>query len=227
MYRRARNALLSLVRDFSMHTGVGSDLVFRKYSYMFSPQSLVTLTRCIEETKDVPGCYVEAGCAYGATTVFLNKFMHHAGISKRYIAIDTFSGFVEEQADHETEKFGKPNALAHFFSVNKKAWYDYKLACDGVKGVESVESDVMRFNFAAIAPIAFCLIDVDLYLPVKDILPKIYSCLAPGGIIVTDDCNPTHLWNGAYHAYMEFMQAQELEPQIENGVLGIVKKPEA
>jgi Winged helix-turn helix len=43
--------------------------------YMFTPQQLHFLTVCLLETRDAPGCVVEAGCAYGAMTAYLSKFM--------------------------------------------------------------------------------------------------------------------------------------------------------
>ncbi|MGA7623528.1 MAG: hypothetical protein WB630_12720 [Candidatus Acidiferrales bacterium] len=57
----------------------------------------------------------------------------------------------------------------------------------GIKRVKSVEDDVTKFDFSTIAPIAFCLLDVNLYKPISDVLPKIHGNMSPGGIIVVDD----------------------------------------
>ena len=93
----------------------------------------------------------------------------------------------------------------------------------GVKRVKSVEIDVTKFDFAAIAPIAFCLLDVDLYQPIKNVLPRIYEAMAPGGIIVVDDCKAGELWNGALHAYEEFVQQREVPGEIAAEKLGIIR----
>jgi hypothetical protein len=39
--------------------------------------------------------------------------------------------------------------------------------------VRSIRCDVSEFNFTMIAPTAFCLLDVDLYLPIHEALPRL------------------------------------------------------
>src|ERR1700738_5355018 len=55
------------------------------------------------------GCVVEAGCAYGATTAYLNKFMtsKQPPIQRDYFAIDTFSGFLHHHSSYEISKRGQ------------------------------------------------------------------------------------------------------------------------
>jgi SAM-dependent methyltransferase len=191
---------------------------------MFLPRQLMYLCECVKKTKEIPGCIVEAGCAYGDTTIFLKKYMQEEGIDKQYIAIDTFSGFVEEHVDHEIKMRGKPDTIHNHFFHNKKQWYDFKLRNDGITDVTSVESDVMKFDFKAVGPIAFCLLDVDLYLPIRDVLPKIYDALSPGGIIIVDDCTPDKLWDGAFQAYREFVTARRLSECVVLDKLGVIQK---
>lgn len=215
----------AVIKDVSLKTGVYNQLFFKVYPYMFEPKQLVFLTEAVKAVTDVPGCFVEAGCAFGATTVFLNKCMAGEGMSRDYYAIDTFSGFVDAHADHEIAKRGKPGSIRTQFAVNKKAWFDRSMLLHGAGHVRSVESDVTAFDFAAIAPIAFCLLDVDLYLPIKDVLPKIYRAMSPGGIIVVDDCKPAGLWDGALLAYEEFVGGMSLPKEIVAEKLGIVRAP--
>ena len=63
---------------------------------------------------------------------------------------------------------------------------------------------------------------MDLYKPIKDVLPKIYSAMSPGGIIVVDDCKPANLWDGAVLAYEEFLQNRALPKEIVAEKLGII-----
>jgi hypothetical protein len=51
----------------------------------------------------------------------------------------------------------------------------------------SIECDPAQFDFASVGPIAFALLDSDLYVPVAAILPKLYENLSPEGIILVDD----------------------------------------
>jgi O-methyltransferase len=216
-------AVRSILKDASLKTRIYNHLFFKVYPYMYEPKQLVFLTECIKSVTDIPGCFVEAGCAHGATSVFLNKFLDGEGMTRAYYAIDTFSGFVDEHVKHEVSSRGKPTSIARHFTENKRTWFDRSMRLHGVGRVKSVESDVTQFDFSAIAPIAFCLVDVDLYKPIKNILPGIYRALSPGGIIVVDDCKPQGLWDGALQAYEEFVREKGLPKRIMADRLGIIQ----
>ncbi len=213
----------SIIKDAALHTGVYNQLLFTVYPYMYEPYQLVRLTEYLNSIQDVPGCVVEAGCAHGATTVFLTKFMHAAGMRRDYYAIDTFSGFVDEHSEYEIMNRGKPAHIREIFAENKQAWFDKSMALHNVKDVTSIACDVTKFDFAAIAPIAFCLLDVDLYQPIRHALPKIFGAMSPGGIIVVDDCQPANLWDGALRAYEEFVESKTLPKEVVAGKLGIIR----
>ena len=108
--------------------------------------------------------------------------------------------------------------------MNKKAWFDYSMKLAGVTGVTSIEGDVTEFNFDGISPISFCLLDVDLYLPIKQCLPRIYGNMSPGGIIVVDDCESEQLYDGAMQAYEEFVADIRVPKKVECGKLGVIHK---
>jgi O-methyltransferase len=194
------------------------------YPFMFTPQQLVFLADCVERAVTVPGCIVEAGCAYGATTVFLNMFMRDIGCNKPYVAIDTFSGFKPEHVAYEVSERGKPKRLGGAFSRNDKSWLEYSLKAASIGSVRIIQGDVTTFDFASLGPIAFCLLDVDLYIPIRDSLPKILAGLSPGGTIVVDDCRSANNWDGALQAYQEFCAARGSPEEIVCGKLGLVRK---
>ena len=75
-----------------------------------------------------------------------------------------------------------------------------------------------------IAPIAFCLIDLDLYRPIKNALPTIFKNVSKGGVIVVDDCKEGGVWDGALQAYIEFCDEIGIEPKIVYSKLGIIVK---
>ncbi len=82
------------------------------------------------------------------------------------------------------------------------------------------------FDYSTIAPIAFCLVDVDPYVPIAKALPRIYHHLVPGGIIVVDDCAPDQTWDGALQAYSEFCRSMNLPEDLRHKKLGLIEKPE-
>ena len=174
-----------------------------RYTFNFDPSQLAFLCECLTETAAVPGCVIEAGCFAGETTVYLNRHMSVAGIEKPYYAIDTFGGFVKSQAAHEVKARVKPPTFDGF-ALNSQRWFDRTMQINRIQRVRSIKADVAELDFSTLAPIAFCLLDVDLYLPTQAALPRIVSALAPGGILVVDDCQPNNLFDGAHQAFIEF-----------------------
>jgi O-methyltransferase len=146
------------------------------------------------------------------------------GIAKNYYALDTFSGFVREHLDYEASHRSKDRGVDLWFMNNKKEWFDHALGISGVQDVQSIECDAATFDFAGLGPTAFALVDVDLYLPMAAILPKLYQAMSPGGIILVDDCTPHACWDSALVAYTEFVAQQGITPQIEHGKTGIIRK---
>jgi predicted O-methyltransferase YrrM len=99
------------------------------------------------------------------------------------------------------------------------------LRVSGIDNVRVIKCDATEFNFDECGEISFALLDVDLYQPIADILPKLYSRLAPGGIIVVDDCAPSPKWEGALIAYREFVGVLGADSEILCGKLGIIRRP--
>jgi O-methyltransferase len=219
-----RVGIMSLYRNFAMRTGVTARAAFSVYNYMFYPHQLRFLMDCIQDTANVPGCCVEAGCARGETTAFLKKWMDARGIEKKYVALDTFSGFVAGHYEHEIKSRGKPSTISAPFSINNIEWFNYSMKLADVTNVTSIQADVAEFDFDSLFPISFCLLDVDLYLPIKICLPNIYRNMSPGGIIVVDDCHPDNIYDGALQAYQEFMESLGVPRRIECGKLGFIRK---
>jgi O-methyltransferase len=220
-----KRAVRGFCIEASMRTGIFDRSIFSVYNYMFSPSQLIFLTRCLTETQPVPGCCVEIGCAQGRTTAFLRKFMDESGIEKDYYALDTFSGFVPEHVDYEVDRRSKDRDIDQVFVTNKQKWFDHSLEISGVGGVASIECDAAKFDFDRLGPIAFALLDVDLYLPMRDILPKLYRNLSAGGIILADDCMPHEQWDGALAAYEEFVLRSGIVRNIVLEKIGIIRKP--
>jgi SAM-dependent methyltransferase len=223
--QRLKKKSLALLKELSFRTGYLTTRFFSVYPYMFTPNQLMFIGQALRETRNVGGCCLEVGCAYGATTVFLRKLMEEEGIAKPYIAIDTFSGFVPEQVAFEVASRAKPPGIGRMFASNKREWYETALAVDGVDGVRAIAADAAAFHYRQLGEVAFCLLDVDLYMPIRDALPKIEKQLAPGGIIVVDDCSPGGNWDGALQAYREYCAARGIAPEIHCGKLGMIRKP--
>ena len=201
--------------------------VFYRFAYNMTAAQLVLLCEQLSLVRAVPGAVLEVGCSTGMTTVFLNKFMEAEGIEKPYFALDTFSGFVEEDVRYEAEQRGKPARAYDIFRTNSRRWFDRTMRMNRVSRVRSIEADANAFDFAPLGPLAFCLLDVDLYRPTRKAVAQLYAQLSPGGVLLVDDCDASHvLFDGADQAYKEFCTAAGLPERITRGI-GLLQKPAA
>lgn len=200
--------------------------VFPTYPYNFTPAQLCFLCQCLEDTRGVPGTVLEVGCWKGGTTIFLAKYLRAQRIDRSYYAIDTFAGFTAADIDYEAKTRGKDRRLFNYFSANSQAWFDATMRRNGVPEVRSVTADVNQYDLRTLGPVAFCLLDVDLFRPILKSLRELYEALSPGGIIVVDDCDPTDIrWDGSDEAYRTFMRERDEPPAVVHGKLGVVRKP--
>lgn len=198
---------------------------YYRYQYNFTPAQLCFLCEVVSRVREVPGACLEVGCAYGATSVFLNKHLEQDKIDKEYIAIDTFEGFTGGDIRHEVERRNKTRGMfEHAFQLNSKSRFDATMAFNGVQKARSYAADVNKFDFSLVGPISFCLLDVDLYRPTAQSLPGIYTQLSRGGVIVIDDCYAHDRWDGALEAYREFCESNDLGVKIVHEKLGIIEK---
>ncbi len=198
------------------------------YRYMYRPEQLWFLCEALRSTADVEGNIAEIGCAFGNTTIFLNFYMDDIGLEKPYYAVDTFSGFVDDDIDVEVNDFGKgaySDIYENEFSLNDQAWFDLAMKKSKIRRVQSIKADVNVYDLSTLAPLSFCLLDVDLYRPIKKALPELYASMSPGGLIVVDDCDADfEVWEGADRAYKEFMQTLGRAPDIRHQKLGLIRK---
>jgi hypothetical protein len=67
-------------------------------------------------------------------------------------------------------------------------------------------------------------LDVDLYLPTRRALPRIYEHICEGGIILVDDVLNDSSYDGAFQAYMEFCDELKIGPDIIGNKCGIIRK---
>lgn len=217
--------LKRIVKGSLQHTSL-APLVFRRYSYCFSPRQLAFLIDCIDRTAALPGPILEIGCFDGSTTVWINRHLDDIGVEKPYIALDTFKGFPTADVDHEADHRGKAalrDTIQSAFTANDKRWVETTMRVNRIERVTLVEADASNFDYSRYRDISFALVDVDLYQPVKRSLERIYPLMAKGGIIVVDDCTDAEkLWDGALQAYREFTTDHGLPFQIVHGKLGII-----
>jgi hypothetical protein len=194
-----------------------------RWPYQHTLAQMNTLSRLLLSVK-VPGIYLEVGCADGSTTIWQAHAMKEAGVARVMHVVDTFSGFTsQDKAVEESERGKQHGTYDNYFIINRQSWFDESMRRAGIF-VISHESDSVQFDYSTLPRIAFAFVDVDLYRPVLQTLPLIFSRMTPGGMIVVDDCDPTNAtWDGAHQAYLEFCGARNIEPDILDTKLGIIR----
>ena len=222
--------LRKIAREVALHTPLRAHMSPR-YQYLHTPAELAFLCRCLDETRHIPGCIVEVGCYRGETTLYLNYHMTSEGIEKPYVAMDTFSGFTGADLDVDVRHGKDREIYRDRFGFNDRRWFDEAMLRNHwiTKGrVRSIAADAGTFDFAQLAPIAFCLMDVVLYEPTRLALARTWDVLSTGGVIVVDSIDPSlqeaHAHLGSRQAYQEFVEGLGLDPRIEHEEYCVLKR---
>ena len=212
---RARHALKAALRP----------LLFRYPPVGLQPERLMVWLQTIERTRDVPGTVLEIGCSVGGTTAVSHRLMRNLQIRKPYLALDTFGGFVDEQFSDDTGS-QTPEHDRHMFSANSRRLVRRNLDAFGAHDVELLQADVVTVPSSRLPrQVSACLVDVDLSGPVYAALQKVVPLLAPGGVVVVDDCGEDITWR-AREAYSRFV-TETGRPEIYVHGFGVVEAPSA
>ena len=222
-----RNAAMKAIKRAVVRTPLKRFVLYR-HSLRFAPQELCRLIQLVTDTAGVEGDLVEVGCATGQTTVFINKHLdalreQHA----KYLCIDTFEGFTEGDIQHEIQNRDKKeyeSVMQGSFRLNDVRWFREMLKINRVHRAVCIKTDIADYQFPSGQKIRFALLDVDLYKPTANALPKIYSCLSPGGIIVVDDCYDRGIYDGSGQAFHEFISRTPGIIHSVDGKLGVIRK---
>jgi predicted O-methyltransferase YrrM len=193
------------------------------YRFNVEPIQLATLVCEIDRLKNTIGAIVEIGVARGLTTRFICEHLIKTRCTNQKLyAIDTFQSFIKSDVDYEVAHRNKnkgdlKGVVDNDFEIWKKNFRGFPF-------VKAIQSDCAAFDYSTIAPIKLAFLDVDLYLPIKRVLPRIYEHLCEGGIILVDDVQNNHIYDGAYQSYMEFCEDLNISPTVIGNKCGIIRK---
>lgn len=198
-------------------------LLYRRPPVGLMPERLYAWLDALDRTRDVPGAVVEIGCSVGGTAAVSHQFLHRTGTPRRYVCVDTFSGFVPEQFEADVA-LGNDPANRHLFDGNSVNLVRWVLRHHDAEAVELVRGDIVRLDPARLpGRIAAALVDVDLAEPVRVALERVWPRLAPGGIVLVDDCPEVCDWQ-ARRGYQAFVHDHDL-PESYVFDMGVVTRP--
>ena len=200
-------------------------LVFRYPPVGLQPERLMVWLETLERTRQVPGAVLEVGCSVGGTAAVSHQMLRNLGIDKAYVAVDTFGGFVEEQFSTD-ERLGSPKGDRHMFSASSVGLVRRNLDGFGATAVQLVQGDITTVPLDRLpSQLSAVLIDVDLSEPVHDALVRLVPLVAPGGVVLVDDCPEGTSWK-AREGYERYVGNAGLPALFRHG-LGIVEVPAA
>lgn len=158
----------------------------------------------------VPGAVVEIGCNEGHTSILLRRILDYYQSDRALYLYDSFAGMGEWQgADDGSHPTVERGMLQTTQQVVLKKFRQRGLTPPSMHPgwVEDTLPDQLP------SKIAFALVDVDLYGPIKHALAAVYDRVPAGGVIVIDD----YRWKGtpgAMPATDEFFADQPEAPQL-------------
>lgn len=193
-----------------------------RYEYNVEPAELAFLVDAIDRTEHLSGAIVEIGVARGMTTVFLNEHLSAIEDTRRYLCVDTFSGFTADDIAYEVARRGKNGAVFGGFTYLDRDVFARNIAA--YKRVLILQKDCNLLTAADLGQISVAFLDVDLYKPTKHALAVIFECLQPDGVILVDDVRPDGIYDGAHAAYMEFCEAYGIKRRLVGNKAGAVFK---
>ena len=193
------------------------------YKYNVEPAQLSELIKSIDRlAMGRKNTIVEIGVARGMTTRFLAEHISLNNYNVDYFCLDTFSSFIDKDINYEVEKRNKNKKDLLAFKYNdyskwKKNFQEYKF-------IKPIKCDCSTFDFSSIAPINLCFLDVDLYKPTINTLNNIWDFMAEDSVIIIDDVKENNEWDGAFQAFMEFVNEKKLNYYLVGTKCGVIKK---
>lgn len=203
------------------HTRLGAP----HYSYNVEPIQLATLVMEADRLRTLRGAVLEIGVARGMTTRFLAQHFISQGLKQcpTYFAMDTFESFKSSDLEYEVNARGKSLSELEGFEYND--FDSWSRNFSGFPFVKAIKADCASYDYTTIAPIKLTFLDVDLYLPTKRALPKIYESTVSGGVILVDDVRRDTNYDGACQAYEEFCLEMGMSSKIIGNKCGVIYKP--
>lgn len=193
-----------------------SNLIDKGLTYLSKKKLTNIINTCNKiNENNLPGVFIEAGCALGGTSILISKLKT---LERPFYIYDVF-GMIppptkeDTQDVHERYKTivkGKSSGLKgnkyYGYEENLYEIVQSNLRCFNIDWkkekvilIKGLVQDTMKIN----EPVAFAHIDVDWYEPVKTCLEQIFPNLVIGGSLILDDY---YDWGGCRKATDEFLR---------------------
>jgi Macrocin-O-methyltransferase (TylF) len=189
----------------------------KKLTYLSDKKLASLLKTCREiEEAQLPGIYLEAGCALGGSAILISSVKSY---SRPFNVYDVF-GMIPPPTKEDTQDVhdryrtiveGKSKGIGgdqyygyqdDLYNIVKHNLESFGIDCDQqlVNLIKGLLQDTMKIDQS----VAFAHVDVDWYEPVITCLQRVFPRLVVGGSIILDDY---HDWGGCRKATDEFLRS--------------------
>jgi asparagine synthase (glutamine-hydrolysing) len=204
--------------------GYASDKLIRKIkksklSYL-TPAALANIKNVVVQVKinQVPGIFVEAGCALGGSAIVITANKRQSRIFKIY---DAFGMIPPPTANDGQDVIDRYQEIKDGESIgiggDKYYGYEEDLRAKVIENFEKFNIELEKENIELIKglfentlnisePVAFAHVDGDWYSSTMTCLEQIVPNLSPGGIIIIDDY---YAWSGCKKAVDEYFGSRQ------------------
>jgi asparagine synthase (glutamine-hydrolysing) len=175
---------------------------------------LLETSRSIEQ-RELPGIFVEAGCALGGSAILIS---HAKAATRPFFVYDVF-GMIPPPTNEDTADVHdryRTIVGGNASGIGPDKYYGYEENLYGIVqanlrsfGIDCAErqvllikgllQDTMRID----QPVALAHVDVDWYEPVMTCLERIWPKIVVGGAVILDDY---HDWGGCRKAADEYLR---------------------
>lgn len=200
------------LEDCELIAGIRS----RKLTYLSDGKlaSLLSTCRAIEDA-NLPGIFLEAGCALGGSAVLIAT---RKNTERPFLIYDVF-GMIPPPTKEDTQDVhdryrtileGKSTGLGgdkyygyqeNLYDLVQSNLKSFGINCEerSVSLIKGLVQDTMKID----QPVAFAHVDVDWHEPVMTCLRRVFPNLVLGGSIILDDY---HDWGGCRKATDEYLR---------------------
>lgn len=153
-----------------------------------------------------PGDYVELGVHRGLTARLIWRLMDPA---QALYLFDTFEGFDARDLGAEVAAGGRALEPGGFLPTSE---YEVQFYVGGTPHLNLLTiKGWLPESYNLVGPLRFVHVDLDLYEPIRAMLPIVWRQIVPGGVVVVHDCGCAD-FPGARKATQEFAASVGLIP---------------
>jgi len=161
------------------------------------------INKLLSFVSDIPGDVIEVGIFKGKTSEIVCKYLQSESNSKRYIGLDTFNGYQEEDMV-DVNTAARRNHTSKRWHCSKQS-VEKRLSFFDRKRLSIIEGDCkvkipQLIEKGVLQLLSLIYIDCNLYIPSLKAMEDLWPLLSSGGILAIDE----HLVGGETKAIKEF-----------------------